>query len=85
MDLFLPWCDDGADVLWNVYKKVSLNGHFLYDDWNFEEVQRAVKEFYSHHNLTLEVHHVGDGNGAYVVKREEREVDMLYYKLQVQF
>ena len=74
-----------ADVLWHIYPRLSIGAYLLLDDWQFEEVQRAVKEFYAHHNLTLEVHHVGDGIGAYVVKREDREVDMLYYKLQIQF
>lgn len=68
-----------ADILANLYEKVSVNGYVIIDDWFGFECKNAVESFLAHHKIVVTVIPI-DSISAYFTKPSAVTIDDEWYK-----
>jgi len=68
-----------ADIMANLYEKVSVGGYVIVDDWFGFPCKDAVESFFRHHSQQISVDDV-DGTSVYFMKTEPMQVDPTWYE-----
>ncbi len=68
-----------ADIMANLYEKVSVGGYVIIDDWYTFDCKTAVEDFFSHHKQTPTIIPI-DKTAAYFEKTQPMRVDDNWYK-----
>ena len=68
-----------ADVLYNLYDKLSIGGYVIIDDWTGFPAKTACEDFFAVHGINPEIIQI-DSLSAYWKKTEDVEIQYWRYE-----